>query len=271
MKRQHLKLFLGFFILLIFLCLAVFASQISSQNPNEIHLENRYQAPSFSHLLGLDENGSDVFTKVAYGARVSLGVALSVVFISLMIGLIVGSLSGFYGGWTDHLAMRTIEIVQAFPNILLALAFISLSGPSLKNLILAMSLTGWAGFARLVRAEFLYLKQKEFIQSCTAIGASPLRKIVLHIWPTIWGTLFLNATFAMAGTIVAESGLSFLGLGVPLNTPSWGALLNAGRKILDEAPHVSLAAGGAIFFLVLSFYLIADGLRDQLDPRQTFS
>lgn len=269
--RTKAFLFSGSLIVFLFLSLAIYGIFLSGGDPNQMNLEQRFEAPSFSHPFGLDENGSDVFLKIALGAKVSLTVAFFVVGLSIFIGLILGSLAGGLGGKADSLIMRLIDTIHAFPNILLSLALISALGPSLFNLILVMTLSGWAGFARLIRGEVLYLKHKDYVQSNRALGGGPVRTMVLHIWPNLFGVLSVQATFAMAGTIVAEAGLSFLGLGVPATTPTWGALLNSGRQILTEAPHVSLAAGGAIFLLVLAFNLLGDGLRDLMDPKSALS
>ncbi len=258
----------GTIVITILIALALFAPFIAPFDPNEMVLRNRLAPPSFTHLFGTDENGSDVFSKVIFGAQVSLLVAISVVLISGGVGLIVGSIAGFRGGWIDMALMRMIDIVYAFPGFLLALSLVAVLGPSLRNLIIAMSLTGWASFARLVRGEVLYLKEKEYVLTSRSLGSNAFRQVVFHIWPNLFGILFVQATFAMAGTIISESGLSFLGLGVPSTTPSWGALLNSGRKVLFEAPHVSLFPGFAIMVLVLGFNLLGDGLRDLFDPRR---
>ena len=258
---------LGIGIIVFMLLIAIFADLISQHDPNEMSLRNRFETPSVEHIMGRDQNGSDIFSKLALGARVSLGVALSVVFISCLIGLILGSLSGYFGGWIDGTIMRIIDMFLAFPNFLLALGIIAVMGASIRNLIIAMCVTGWTGYARLARGEILRLKQQEFIQSALALGNSPLRVVVLHMWPNLAGPLLVNSTFAMAGTIISESGLSFLGLGAPPTTPTWGALLSAGRKYLFEAPHMSIFPGLAIMFLVLGFNLFGDALRDYLDPR----
>lgn len=260
---------IGASMIAVIVFVAIFAPWISVQDPNTMNLEQRLEAPSWNHPFGLDENGSDVFSKVVYGARVSLLVALSVVLVSTLIGLIFGSLAGFVGGWLDGLIMRIIDMLYAFPNFLLALGLIAALGPSVKNVIIAMCITTWTGFARLVRGEVLYLKEKDYVQSTRALGGGTLRQVIIHIWPNLVGVLVVNATFTMAGTIIAESGLSFLGLGAPATTPTWGALLNSGRKILLEAPHVSIFPGLAILTLVLGFNLFGDGLRDFLDPKKT--
>lgn len=253
------------------LLLALFAPVLSPQDPNYMSLSERFASPSIKHPFGLDENGSDVFAKVAYGARISLGVGITVVVVSLFVGLIVGSLAGVLGGWIDGCICGFINIVYSFPSFLLALALIAMLGPSIKNVIIAMCLSSWTGYARLVRGEILHLRERDFIQTVKALGGSRLRQTVIHIWPNLTGPLMVHSTFAIAGTIIAESGLSFLGLGAPPTSPTWGALLNAGRRVLTEAPHISLFPGSAILILVLGFNLIGDGLRDYLDPRRTDS
>jgi peptide/nickel transport system permease protein len=262
------KIVTGLIVICTMIVIAVFAKQLAPFDPNEMSLSDRLQAPSARHWLGLDENGTDVLTKLIYGSRVSLGVAWVVVLISISIGLIVGSLAGYCGGWIDNFVMRINDMFLAFPGFLIALAFVAMLGPSLRNLIFALSFTAWTGFARLVRGEVLHLKEREHVQAARAVGARSLRIIVLHIWPNLLGLLIVQATFSMAGTIIAESGLSFLGLGVPPTLPTWGSLLSSGRRVLNEAPHVSLSAGFAIMLLVFAFNLLGDGLREVLDPRR---
>jgi peptide/nickel transport system permease protein len=266
--RAQILFLSGLAIILLMLVAAVFAPWISPQSPDLMSLKDGLQGPTLAHPLGLDENGSDVLAKLVYGARVSLGVAWSVILISGIAGLIIGSLAGYFGGWLEDLLMAVVDMVYAFPGFLLALALIAVLGPSLKNLIIALCLTSWTGFARLVRGEVLHLKEREYVQSARAMGATHARILVLHIWPNLLGLLIVQSTFAMAGTIISESGLSFLGLGVPPSTPTWGSLLNSGRRVLVDAPHVSFSAGLAIMTVVLGFNLLGDGLRDLLDPRQ---
>jgi peptide/nickel transport system permease protein len=257
----------GLFLIVLMMFVAIFAPAIAPQDPNIMSLKDRFLPPHGAHPFGLDENGSDVLSKIVYGSRVSLTVAFIVVGLSMMIGLILGSIAGYFGRPWDGLIMRTIDMIQAFPSFLLALSLVAVLGPSIKNLIFAMCITGWSGFARLVRGEVLHLKEKEYVSSAIAVGSSHWRTLIFHIWPNLTGALVVNASFAMAGTIIAESGLSFLGLGAPATTPTWGALLNSGRKILLEAPHVSIFPGLAIFILILGFNLFGDGLRDYLDPK----
>lgn len=262
------KLYVGAALITLILLAAIFAPQLSVQDPNQMSLADRYLPPSFEHPFGLDQNGSDVYSQILHGARVSLQVGLTVVSIGAIIGLIFGSLAGFNGGWTDLLLMRILDMVYAFPGFLLALAMVAVLGPSVQNLIIAMCLTSWTGFARLVRGEILHLKTRDYVTSARALGASPTRVLVLHIWPNLLALVLVQASFAMAGTIITESGLSFLGLGAPPTIPTWGSLLNSGRRVIIEAPHVSLFPGLAILTLVLGFNLCGDGLRAWLSPRK---
>lgn len=262
------KLRVGALIVLLVTLTAIFAPLLARQDPLAMSLPNRLESPSLEHWLGRDENGGDVFAKLVFGSRVSLGVAWSVVLISASIGLIVGSAAGYRGGWADQLIMRITDMFYAFPGFLIALSLVAVLGPSVFNLILAMCVTSWTGFARLVRGEVLHLKEREHVQSARAVGAGTFRIVILHIWPNLISLVVIQSTFAMAGTIISESGLSFLGLGVPGHTPTWGSLLNSGRRVMTEAPHISLAPGLAIVFLVLGFNLLGDGLRDYLDPRR---
>lgn len=258
----------GTLIILVFAIFAVFAPWLSPYDPNHLDLVRRLEPPSPDHWLGLDENGADVLSKIIFGARVSLGVAWTTVLLSAFIGLIVGSVSAWFGGWFDQGIMRIIDMIYAFPGFLLALALVGALGPSVFNLVLALCLTSWTGFARLVRGEVLHLKNREYVQAARALGASNPRLIVLHVWPNLLSLLVVQMTFAMSATIIAEAGLSFLGLGVPPSTPTWGSLLNSGRRVLSDAPIVSFAPGLAIVVLVLSFNLLGDALRDRLDPRR---
>ena len=263
-----IKFYFGLSLILAMAFAAVFASSIAGHDPTAMDLAARYAPPSMENLFGRDQNGSDVFAQVLYGAQISLKVAFTVVFISAIIGLLVGSLAGYVGGWVDQLVMRFLDMFYAFPGFLLALSLVAVLGPSIRNLIFAMCVTGWTGYARLVRGEILHLKQREYVIGAIAVGAKPLRLLVRHIWPNLFGILVVQMTFGMSGTIITESGLSFLGLGAPPTIPTWGSLLNSGRRILTEAPHVSLFPGIAILILVLGFNLVGDSLRDWLNPRK---
>ena len=268
MKRSRRLFRIGLAIVGVTLVMAIFAPWLAPQDPELMSLPHMLESPSHHHWLGTDEDGCDVLSKVIYGARISLSVAWTVIVVSVSVGLVVGSVAGLAGGWVEQVVMRFVDMVYAFPSFLLALALVAVLGPSTKNLILALCLTSWTGFARIVRSEVLHLKQREYVQSARALGASQLRILVRHLWPNLLGLLIVQSTFAMAGTIISEAGLSFLGLGVPPSTPTWGSLLQSGRRVLSEAPHVSFSAGLAIMVVVLGFNLVGDGLRDLLDPRR---
>ena len=265
-KKINTRIIIGLIFLgLIFLC-AILSPLIRPYNPLEMNLSRLLELPSWQHPFGLDENGVDLLSQVLYGARVSLLVAGVVVLISLFIGLIIGSISAWCGSIVDQTLMRLVDLVSAFPRFLLALAIVAMLGSSVFNLILAMCISGWAGFARLVRGEILHLKTEEYVLSALSYGAGSLRVLVFHIWPNLLGLLLVQAAFSLVAVVIAEAGLSFLGLGVPPEVPSWGRLLSSGRQVLGEAPHLSLFPGFALFFLVLSFQLCGDGLRDWFDP-----
>ncbi len=262
------KMQFGLGIVTFFAFTALLAPWLAPDNPNAMALSQSLEPPSQAHLLGRDENGSDVLSRLIYGCRISLGVAMSVSFICGGIGLLIGSWSAYLGGWTDKILMRFVDVFLAFPGFLIALAMVAVLGPSLRNLILALCLTSWASFARLVRGEVLHLKTREYVLSAQALGVGHLRLVVLHIWPNLFSLLMIQVSFVMASTLLSEAGLSFLGLGVPPGTPTWGSVLNSGRRVLSEAPHISFAAGFAIMSLVCGFNLLADGLREFLDPRR---
>jgi peptide/nickel transport system permease protein len=270
LKRKPLpkKFYVGMALIACMACAALFASALTSHQPTAMDLAARYLPPSSENFFGRDQNGADVFSQVLYGAQISLQVSFTVVFVSAIIGLIVGSIAGYIGGWVDQIVMRFLDMFYAFPGFLLALSLVAVLGPSIRNLIFAMCVTGWTGYARLVRGEILHLKQREYVVGAIAVGAQPMRLLTRHIWPNLFGILIVQMTFGMSGTIITESGLSFLGLGAPPTVPTWGSLLNSGRRILMEAPHVSLFPGLAILTLVLGFNLVGDSLRDWLSPRK---
>ena len=270
-KRSALLLKAGILFIAITLLVAVFAPLLTEHSPLTGELSSRLQGPSAQHLLGTDHNGVDVWAQVAFGARLSLGVAFSVVLVSTLLGLVLGSIAGYRGGLWDTVIMRLTDVVYSFPGILLVIALVGiLQQNSVFNIVFALCLTSWASFARLVRGEVLHLKEKDYVTGAQAVGATNLRMLVRHIWPGVAGPLVVQATFAMAGTIIVESSLSFLGLGPPPNeVSSWGSLLRAGKNYLAEAPHICIAPGIAILILVLGFNLFGDGLRDYLDPKKS--
>ncbi len=271
MKNKKKLLVVGAGLILLIVLIAVLAPWITQEDPFAKNLPARFGSPSAQHIFGLDHNGSDVFSQVVYGARISLYISIAVTFVSALLGLLIGSLSGFWGGWIDNLVMRFIDIVYAFPGILLVIALVGLfQENSATTIIFALCVTGWASYARLVRGEILHLKEKEYVSSSKALGASSVRQLVVHIWPNLAGPMIVQSTFGMAGIIVIESSLSFLGLGPPPNRIiTWGGLLRAGTSYLEEAPHIAFFAGLAILILVLGFNLFGDGLRDYLDPKKT--
>jgi peptide/nickel transport system permease protein len=226
----------------------------------------RLDGPSMAHWFGLDELGRDIFARVVAGARISLLVGVVVVSISSAVGILLGAIAGYYGGMVDELISRLIDILLAFPGLLLAIALVAVLGPSLRNVVLALSLIGWVGYARLVRGQVLRAREFEFVLAARALGAQTRRILLRHIIPTALPAVTVQATLGMGGAILAEAALSFLGLGVQPPTPSWGTMLNGGRLHLLDAPHLTIFPGLAIAFLVLGFNFLGDGLRDALDP-----
>jgi len=254
-------------VLILFVLVALSAPLVAPLDPNEQDLSARLEGPSAQNLLGRDEFGRDVLSRIIYGSRVSLAVGILVISISLAVGVSVGIVVGYLGGWVDELAMRVVDIVLAFPGILLAIALMAVLGQSLFNVVLALCITGWAPFARLARGEALSVRERQFVLAAKALGASTLRIVTRHILPNIISPILVKATLGMAGVIVAEAALSFLGLGVRPPTPSWGAMLNAGRAFVLVTPHLVIFPGITIMAVVLSLNFFGDGLRDLLDPR----
>ncbi|HZI78618.1 MAG TPA: ABC transporter permease [Vicinamibacterales bacterium] len=227
----------------------------------------RLTGPSAQHWFGLDELGRDILSRVLAGARISILVGLVVVSISATVGMAVGAAAGYFGGRVDEILSRAIDILMAFPGLLLAIAMVAVLGPSLFNVVFALSLIGWVGYARLVRGQVLRARELEFVQAARALGASTPRVLVRHVIPTTLPAVTVQATLGMGGAILAEASLSFLGLGVQPPTPSWGTMLNYGRIHLLDAPHLTVFPGLAIAVLVLGFNFLGDGLRDALDPK----
>jgi peptide/nickel transport system permease protein len=258
----------GAVLVIMFLIFALFAPWIAPQAPASINLPARLDPPSSAHWFGTDELGRDILSRVIYGARISMLVGSCVVLASLALGLLVGSIAGYYGGAIDRFVnIVLMNAFLSFPGILLAIAFIAFRGPGIFNLVLALSLGGWVGYARLVRGQVLAAREREFVEAARALGASDLRIIVRHILPNIIQPVVVQAAIGMAGAILAEATMSFLGLGVPPPTASWGAMLNDGRAHLFDAPHLVLFPALAVMLAVLSFNFIGDALRDYLDPR----
>ena len=259
----------GVAIVAVFVCVALFAPSLAPQGPATQNLSEDLQPPQAGHLFGQDKLGRDVLSRVVYGARVSLLVAVAVAGLSAAIGLVIGGIAGYAGGRVDDLLMRAIDVLLAFPGMLLAIALSAVLGPSLRNVLVALCAIGWVGYARLVRAEVLSWREREFVSAAVALGATPPHVLSRHIVPQLLTPLIVQVTFGMAAAIVSEASLSFLGLGVQPPTPSWGAMVNEGRTFLLVAPHVALFPGLAITLTVLGLTLLGDGLRDALDVRRS--
>ena len=258
----------GMVLVCVFLLFALFAPWIAPRDPATIDLPLRLQGSSAAHWFGTDELGRDILSRVIYGARISMLVGSSVVAGSLLLGLIFGSIAGYYGGYTDRFFnVVMMNAFLSFPGILLAIAFVAFVGPGIVNLILALCIGGWVGYARLVRAQVLGVKEKEFVEAARALGASDWRIVTHHILPNIIQPVIVQAAIGMAGAVLAEATLSFLGLGVPPPAASWGSMLNDGRTHLFDAPHLVLFPAAAVMLAVLSFNFIGDALRDYMDPR----
>jgi peptide/nickel transport system permease protein len=245
---------------------ALFGPFVAPFDPSEQELALRLEPPTGLHWFGLDELGRDIFARILSGARISLMVGLIVVGVSATAGIVLGSIAGYFGGRVDEAISRVIDILLAFPGLLLAIALVAVLGPSLTNVILALALIGWVGYARLVRGQVLRAREFEFVQAARALGASTPRVLARHIVPSVLPAVTVQATLGMAGAILAEASLSFLGLGVQPPTPSWGTMLSYGKAHLLEAPHLTVFPGIAIAVLVLGFNFLGDGLRDALDP-----
>lgn len=257
----------GLAIILALATVALSAPVISPHSPTAINVYNVLSPPSFSHPFGTDELGRDVFSRMIWGSRASLKVGFIAVGIAIGLGILLGSIAGFYGGTVDAVLMRFVDIMLAFPTFFLILAVISILEPSISTIMIVIGVTGWMDVARLVRAEFLTLKERDFISAARAIGSSDARLIFRHIMPNALSPVFVAATFGIAGAILTESGLSFLGLGVQPPEPSWGNILTSGKDNITVAWWLSLFPGFAILITVLSYNLVGEGLRDALDPR----
>lgn len=268
--RQLLRNFafvFGLFLTVVLVLVAILAPLLSPYDPNIQDTSRRLEAPSHEHPLGLDNLGRDVLSRIIWGARVSLRVGFSVVILASLVGIALGAISGYFGGWTDTIIMRITDILLAFPGILLAIALVAVLGPSLNNVVLALAIIGWVGYARLVRGQVLKVREMEFVTAAKALGARSPRVIVRHVLPNVMNPVIVMATLGLAGAILSEAALSFLGLGVQPPTPSWGAMLTAGRQYLGEANHLAIFPGAAIMLAVMGLNFLGDGLIDALDPK----
>ena len=264
---------LGLVILIFFVLVSVFAPFLINYDPNRSNLRNRNLPPSGDHLFGTDDMGRDIFARTLYGGRISLSVGLVSVGISLSIGVVLGAVAGFFGGMFDTVIMRIADVFYSFPFMILAITISSIFGPSIYNTMIILGILSWPSSARLLRAEFLKLKNTDFALAATTIGANPSRVMFRHILPNAISPLLVSATLGVASAILSEAGLSFLGLGVPPPAPSWGNMLNRARPlhILASMPWMWLPPGIAIFVIVLSINFVGDGLRDAFDPRQVMN
>src|SRR4029453_16981246 len=260
--------YVGLAILTLLVVAALLAPLLAPHDPTRQNLGNDLRTYSMENPLGTDRLGGDILSRFLYGGRISLLVGATTVVISLAIGLAIGSLSGYFGGWADQLLMRLVDILMAFPGILLAIAFTAVLGPGLDHVILALCLIGWTSYARLVRGEILSLREREFVQTARALGSQPKRIILRHLLPNLLPPLLIQATFGLAAAIVAEGSLSFLGLGIESPTPSWGSMLNDGRQFLLVAPHLTSYPGLALMVTVLALNLVGDALQDRMDVRR---
>ena len=263
---------IGIVIVVIMTLAAVLAPLIARQSPITIDLVHLLEKPSANHWLGTDIQGRDVWSRLVYGARVSLTVGLISQGIALLLGVSLGLLAGFYGRWVDELVMRLADVTLAFPTLLLLIAMVAALEPSMGVVYATIGIVGWAGMARLVRGQVLVVRQLEYIQAIRALGAGDLRIMLQHVLPNVIAPVVIAATLGVAGAIMAEAALSFLGLGVPPPAPSWGSMIADGRDLdqLRRAPWTSVFPGVAIGAAVLGFNLLGDALRDALDPRQHY-
>jgi len=257
----------GSLVVLLLFAVSLLAPWIAPYDPSTIDLTQVLAAPSSAHPFGTDQLGRDVLSRMIWGARISLKVGFVATGIAILLGAILGAVSGYYGRWVDAVIMRFVDIMLCFPAFFLILAVIAILEPSIWNIMIIIGLTGWMGITRLVRADFTSLKERDFVLAARVIGASDLRIIFIHILPNAMASILVAATLGVAGAILTESALSFLGIGVQPPTPSWGNILTAGKDNIDIAWWLSLYPGLAILITVLGYNLLGEGIRDSLDPR----
>jgi len=268
LARKNPLAAVGVTLVAVFVLAALLAPFIAPHDPARVDLPSRLQPASTAHWFGTDELGRDIFSRIIFGARISMLVGVCVVAGSLLLGIIFGSIAGYYGGTIDRFFnIVVMNAFLSFPGILLAIAFVAFLGPGIFNLILALCIGGWVGYARLVRAQVLAAREKEYVEAARALGASDVRVLTRHILPNIIQPVIVQAAIGMAGAVLAEATMSFLGLGVPPPTASWGSMLNDGRSHLFDSPHLVLIPAAAVMLAVLSFNFIGDAFRDLLDPR----
>ncbi len=263
---KHKGAVFGAVIILLFVCTAAFAPWLAPYEYDKPDISAVLQPPSAEHLFGTDEFGRDIFSRIVYGTRISLKVAFVAVGVSLVIGTVLGALAGYYGGVVDYIITSISDIAWAFPTTLLAIAFIAALGTGVENVIIAIALASWAGYCRVVRGQFLSLREREFVQAARILGMSDARIIFGHVLPNALAPVIVMATLELPKAIVIEASLSFLGLGAQPPEPSWGVILDSGKGLLDQAPWVSFFPGLMIMLVVMGFNLFGDALRDILDP-----
>jgi peptide/nickel transport system permease protein len=267
-RRRPRLLTAGIAIVAVALLAALVGPFVAPFDPASQDLAARLTGPTFAHPFGLDELGRDILARVLAGARISFLVGMTVVGTSALIGTVLGSIAGYFGGVWDDVISRVVDTLLAFPGLLLAIALVAVLGPSLLNVLIALTVIGWVGYARLVRGQALRAREFEYVQAARALGASPMHILRRHVIPTALPAVMVQATLGMAGAIVGEASLSFLGLGVQPPTPSWGTMLSGGRAHILDAPHLTIFPGLAIALLVLGFNFVGDGLRDLTDPKR---
>jgi len=268
-KNKNPGLFLSAGILIFFMLSALFAGYIAPHNPEKANLELRLKEPCHEYPFGTDHLGRCILSRIIFGARVSLSVGLLVVSSSLILGLTIGALSGYYGGWLDEIVMRVVDAFLAFPSLLLALGIAGLFGAGFMNLVMALIIVDWAGYARLARSSVMAVKEQDYIKAAKGLGTGDLHVILHHVIPNVMSPLIVMATIGMGYVILSAAGLSFLGFGVPPPTPEWGSMLNEGKIYIRSAPYIMIFPGIAIMLTVLAFNYLGDELRDLLDPRET--
>jgi len=266
-RKNKAAVVAGIFLTLLYIAM-LFAPRLAPYDPLEIHLLNKLEAPSATFLLGTDDLGRDLLSRLMVGSQISLTVGFIAAGLSLIVGVCMGLMAGYFGKPTDPLIMALVDILMSIPALLLILAIVAIVSPSIFNIMLVLGLTMWAPYARITRGKILSLKEQDFVEGARAIGASHTRIMFRYLLPNALAPIIVMATVSVAGAILLESGLSFLGYGVQPPQASWGAIIGMGRRFLRQAPHMATSAGLAIFFTVLAFNLVGDGLRDALDPRQ---
>ncbi len=262
---------IGLAIVALLVFVAIFAPWLATYDVGATDLSMRYLPPSAAHWFGTDSTGRDIFSRILFGARISLRVGIVVVVVSTLIGTSVGAIAGYYGGWVDRIVSGYVfNVFLAFPGLLLAIAMVAFLGAGLNKLILALCIIGWVGYARLIRGQVLKVREYDFVQAARALGAGDARILFMHILPNSIQPLIVQASLGLAGAVLSEASLSFLGLGVPPPAPSWGVMIEEARDLstLQAAPHALIFPGIAIALTVLAFNFIGDGLREYLDPRQ---